>query len=360
LLTFACVVAVHALLFTVNGDSVIGFGLIHLLHFTREVFFALTAFVLCYTSRNRNMRARTFWKRRLAAILPTYIVWNLVYTAAACIDKPRNVEATLRLALSNLEYGYYHLYFLLVTMQIYLLFPALLWLLRKTASHHLALVLISGALQLALMFCIHEQWPTGELARTFRHWCTSSRFVFAYQFYIVAGALAGLHYERFHSWATERTKLLAAFFGLAFGLTVGVFALAVHSGTRPGGAANIFQPVIVPWAIAVALALYLLGNVWTRRKRMRRFVLWGSEASFGIYLAHPLVLMYLLPALSLDTNHRALAEPWDTLLALLLAAMIAAGTTQILRRSPVARIALGRDRAKTAPAATGLRSRVLS
>ncbi len=46
--------------------------------------------------------------------------------------------------------AWYHLYFLLVSMQIYLVFPLILWLVRKTAGHHGVLLAISAVIQLAL------------------------------------------------------------------------------------------------------------------------------------------------------------------------------------------------------------------
>ena len=58
------------------------------------------------------------------------------------------------------EIGYYQLYFLLVIMQFYLVFPLVLWLLRSTKGHHGLVIAVAAAAQLAI--CIA---PTGTSCR---------------------------------------------------------------------------------------------------------------------------------------------------------------------------------------------------
>jgi len=61
ILTFACVIAVHATA-TVNAPTSVAAGAsLMLLHFTREVFFLITGFVLVHSQRGRPLVLRTFW-----------------------------------------------------------------------------------------------------------------------------------------------------------------------------------------------------------------------------------------------------------------------------------------------------------
>ena len=91
--------------------------------------------------------------------------------------------------------GYYQLYYLLVLLEFYALFPLLLVLLRKTAGHHGLVLLVSGLVQLALVSSMHwglvPAWMQG-------YWAT--REVTSYQFYLVAGMVVAMHLDEFHDW----------------------------------------------------------------------------------------------------------------------------------------------------------------
>ena len=49
------------------------------LHFTREIFLAITAFVLTYSYANKPFSAKAFWRKRGLGVLLPYVVWSLFY-----------------------------------------------------------------------------------------------------------------------------------------------------------------------------------------------------------------------------------------------------------------------------------------
>ena len=55
----------------------------------------------------------------------------------------------------DLRSGYYQLYFLVVLLEFYAVFPLLLILLRRTAGHHGLLLAVSGALQVLIVSLMH-------------------------------------------------------------------------------------------------------------------------------------------------------------------------------------------------------------
>jgi surface polysaccharide O-acyltransferase-like enzyme len=123
-LTFACVIAVHTVVAINPPDSVPAGGAAMLLHFTREAFVALTAFVLVHRYR-ASLHVVPFWRRRFLLIGTPYLVWSVIYTGLALSTTPLPPTAALTQLGINLLTGTacYHLYFLVVTMQCYLLFP---------------------------------------------------------------------------------------------------------------------------------------------------------------------------------------------------------------------------------------------
>ena len=64
LLTFVCVVGVHAVSGSMDPDNVASGAFVSLLHFTRGTFFLLSAFVLTYALGSKPVEVRRFWPRR--------------------------------------------------------------------------------------------------------------------------------------------------------------------------------------------------------------------------------------------------------------------------------------------------------
>lgn len=342
--TFSCVVLVHVLLYTALSTSIPAYAMIQLLHFTRETFFALTAFVLCYTQHGKPLQPRRFWVRRYALVLPAYLFWNVLYTIATELSTHGSAGSFTKNLLENIGSGYWHLYFVFVMMQLYLLFPLLWWLVRKTRGHHLLLLVGSLALELAVMAFLRYNWPTGSAFHYLREMCRSNRFLLPYVGYIIAGALAAVHIEAFHTWVRRYPKLVGIGVAAAAGVTLAVYFQRLGDGAAPGTAAAIFQPVMVLWNLAIAVGLYLLGVLWNERATAhgRALVRWASDVSFGVYLAHPMVLFYLLPALHLSQGPRSVGQPWDTLFSLALTLGLATAFSALAQHTPLAKLLTGR------------------
>ena len=349
LLTFVCVVGVHSVTSTMNPASVPTGAFASLLHFTRGTFFILSAFVLCYAQGSAPVRLRRFWPRRFLYVGLPYVVWTVVYWWVALAATPR-VSDLPQLGHELLTgTGNYHLYFLLVSLQLYLLFPALLWLVRRTAGHHRALFLVSGALELATLAATHYlSWPGG--------WATVQAYDLVlsptYQFYFVAGALAAVHHERLHAWVTRHPRAVVTALLATAALHVGVYLLQVPDTGSVFQAYDPLQPSVVPWTVAVTLGLYATGGVYAARRRpgsrLATFVDQASVVSFGVFLVHPLFLNTLLgPYLawgysSLDpTLSGALAWGGTLVLSYAFAAVVV--------RTPLALPLAGRRRLRARP-----------
>src|ERR1700757_1006603 len=77
LLTFSAVIAVHVFAFTEQPDNRAVAGAMMLLQFGRELFFALTGFVLVYSTLGRRFDSRTFWRKRILYVAVPYVAWTL-------------------------------------------------------------------------------------------------------------------------------------------------------------------------------------------------------------------------------------------------------------------------------------------
>lgn len=350
-LTFACVIAVHTVHYTNPDESLGANGLEMLLHFTREAFFCLTGFVLVLGSLNRPLVVTSFWRKRLLAVALPYVSWSIGYELIAT---HWSVLSTLRRLPGDLALGtaWYHLYFLLVSMQIYLVFPLIRWLVRRTAGHHVALLAVSGAIQLVVLALLTYAAPaSGWAAPLVAH---ADALLPSYQFYVLLGAVAACHWDRMRELARTRRLAIVVLGLLSAGAAEAWYLAAVHLGTSPLDAAAVLQPVMVVWSVAAVALLVVIGSIWSDRRvpggRADQALAVASDRSFGIFLAHPLVLWLLLQARS-----RWLPHLWGPALTVGAYLVVVAGSlafTEVFRRSPLSLALTGRRRPARTPHAT--------
>jgi poly(3-hydroxybutyrate) depolymerase/peptidoglycan/LPS O-acetylase OafA/YrhL len=363
LIIMVFVVSVHTLAFG-GGTVTMSIGAVTtIFHTSRELFLLLTALVLTYNYGHRDhLKAARFWRRRFWLVVPAYLTWSAIYYAA----NGRARGAFPAAFLHDLEDAgaRYHLYFLLVSMQIYLLFPLIRWVLRKTERYHAWLFGAALAYQVWLTIGLH--YKVGRhgngLVAQFLNGAGQGYWIDTYVFYVVAGALAGWHFEqlcaftRRHLRSGWRVALVAAV-GVAAG--IGVFLVETEVfGATPGNASAVFQPVVIFEALAFGWALLGAGLLWSDRGAPgRKFCAAGSASSFGIYLAHPLVLQVLLRVIDshyfganggiLGALHRLHHSSVLVLVLLFIAVPVIYAASWVIastvRRTPVSLLLTGRE-----------------
>jgi peptidoglycan/LPS O-acetylase OafA/YrhL len=308
--TALSVIAVHVLAATafLNGSGV-GYAIQNALlvsfHFTREIFMFVTAFALVYVYNGHRFPVGQFWKKRSLGVIFPYVFWSLVYVVNT---HPSSWSTFLKTALFDVATGNasYQLYYILLTIQFYLIFPLFMGLLKRWDRHPWLLLLGSFVLQVLLFYVdYHTVQRSGN---AFWHTVAvyQDRFVLMYQFYFVLGGLAALHFEQVRSFVLRHARLIMGLFALT------LLALWVHFAQQisvyhesMGYATSVLQPSMVFYSVAViGLALWLCAR-WARglaglpsqeinnRLSVR---LWSlcSDASFGVYLIHVLILNQLL------------------------------------------------------------------
>jgi peptidoglycan/LPS O-acetylase OafA/YrhL len=355
-LVVAFVVAVHTLSYGAPTSGPVG-AFLTVFHTSRELFFLLTAFVLTYNYGQRpRIRWLSFWRKRYALVVPAYVVWSLIYFLfdGTKLDPVSGAVLHFGHDLMNGS-ARFHLYFLLVTMQVYLAFPVLRWLLRKTARHHLVLLAVAFGYQVVLTVAIQQHLiTTGILGSCLNK---PSAWLFSYLFYVVAGGVAAWHFDQLAAFTRRHAALAWPVF--AAGLCVGLgayFAGIEVAGQSPATAATVFQPAILAESVCFGWALLAVSLRWADRgARHRRLVSAGADCSFGIFLAHPLVLQGLIWAGNATGARPALRSAPVTLqLVVLLGAVVpfiyalAWTLAALARRTPLSLPLTGRRRARPA------------
>lgn len=288
-LTFACVIAVHTVSTTWALDDPRADAAVMLLHFTREAFFVLTACVLTHSSMDRPLPPGPFWRRRFLLVGVPYVVWTVLYAALQQVPTPvatADLPWSLVLDLAT-GVGWYHLYFLLVSLQFYLVFPVFRRLLVVTRGHHRWLLLAALVAQVAADRWIHDPTATGTKALLLPY---AGSFVGSYVFFLVLGGLVAEHRVRVLDALRRRPAAVVVALAVTGVAAEWSYQAAIGSGENAIVASDVFQPVMIPWVIAVVAGFALLGLVWAGEGRAPRWVPWASERSFGVFLIHPAFL----------------------------------------------------------------------
>ncbi|MGN6326229.1 acyltransferase [Pseudolysinimonas sp.] len=346
ILTFACVIGVHVTSHTVASDNVPLYGLLGLLHFTRLVFFSLTTFVLLLGQLNRPRPMRQFWPKRFLLVGVPYVVWSVIYYAASNLHSGSQKEPVQWLVdlLYRIVTGsaWYHLYFLLVTMQVYLLVPLIVWFVRKTRGHHALVLAVFFVLQLAVT-AVYFYEPFGDLG-----WYgdAEKQFFWSYSFFIIAGAIGADHARGLLDAVRRRRGTIGLIVAGGAVLALGVFAVQRWVLGYPlYQAGSPLQPVIMVWAVCVGLGFLALGSWWADRRvpdsRFSRAVDRVSDRSFGIFLVHPMILWVLL-WIGDDWVPDHVIDPWLTLVAYVTVIVLSYVVADLARRSPLSLPLAGR------------------
>jgi peptidoglycan/LPS O-acetylase OafA/YrhL len=350
LLTFGSVIMVHTMASTTAPNDGTARAVLMLLHFTRETFFVITGFVLFHSNYRQDLDLARFWRRRFLLIGVPYVVWSVLYWLTYAW-RYRSVD--LRQLLVQLLTGTaeYHLYFLLVSMQVYLVFGLLVRVIRATAGHHGALLAAFAAWQLALFWLLHDVLPS---------WHAQPRWVAVlaeyaqqllpfYLVYVVAGALAAVHLERTQSWVLAHGRLLAAVVIASAVVAEAVYLVQVATGTGPFRAADVLQPVMVPYALIVTAGLLWLGLRYALRRRpggrVSAAVGEGSRISFGVFLIHPLVISLLLTT-PVSRVLTAGGQPLESVLIWVLTVLVSIAAVEVFVRTPLSLALTGRRRSR--------------
>jgi len=351
ILTFACVIGAHVVGNSLDPGNVPGNAVVVVLHFTRQAFFALTGFVLIYQYGRRPLDTRAFWRKRFPLVGIPYLAWSVIYwgySIVAGLHPGESMKSALwRLVFETTTGGaWYQLYFLLVTMQVYLLFPLILKLLRATAGHHRWVLAVSAALQVgALWLMTYPPALTGRPAGVWNHLYAT---ILPYQFYVVLGAVAAWHIKSLTSAVRRFGPLLVGAGLVATALSEVYYFRQIHQ-LPPWQASNVFMPHLLICYTLIIAAQYTLSSWWAGHRRdhhrAARLVKWGSDRSFGVFLVHPLALQVLAPIIPDIQSDFGLL--WGTVVLYICVVAMAIAATEVLRRIPGSLWLTGRPMLRT-------------
>ncbi|KXP12860.1 hypothetical protein AXK57_01010 [Tsukamurella pulmonis] len=362
IVTFAGVIFDHCVSGTTFPFSVASNAVQTIFHYTRNAFFALTGFVLVYQYRDRKLDPVDFWRRRYKAVGLPFLTWSVFYwlyhmyvmwpPAFSNITRTFETWESTKAALKVLGYdlltgdAWYHLYFVFVTMQVYLIFPFLLKFLRATMGYHKYLLAASFAFHLVLLHYMTTARPEifnyGLLEKLWNHLPAT---IFPYQFFTLLGCVAAMHIGEVRGWMSRfRGRVITVAIGVVIATLIAYGYETSIDGMFPTDAANVFRPYAAIMFVMIILALYAAGTYWSDYRTpgsfWDRFLATASDRSFGIFLAHAFALQELAP--TIQRFRFDVYAPILTICTFVVTAFLTVAISEVLRRTPVSLWTTGR------------------
>lgn len=251
-------------------------------NFAVLTFLWLSALVLFYryypTWRAKD--SWTFYRKRIQYIVVPYLIWSFFYHVYNpwITDSGNGRWVNWPVFFQDLRWGDagYHLYFIVIIVQFYVLFPLLITLAKGWPPFARALPWIGIAVEAGAYAVHHWISPLPERA------CLAV----TYAGVLGVGCWMGIHYDRIVQ-AAEKYRL-AVFLGAPL---LGLWLFALHElgerGITYGGQA-MFEATRDLYAVAIGLFFILVGRRMLERSTLSaQLLLSCSAASFGIYFSHP-------------------------------------------------------------------------
>lgn len=265
--------------------------------------FVMLSGALNLTPRAHRDGPAAFYRKRFRRIVPALIAWNLIYlvlTRMLLLHEPISGRQAVTALIETSVYP--QLYFLWLIAGLYVIAPVLAAFLAGGGRRRvviLAVVVVAATqlyfISLGVLELAHSPEPL--------HW-QALMFWIPFVGYFVAGYALSLVVVRTH-WAVVAM--------------VGIVVLGAAAILEAAYAARL--PVLVALSspdyqgtltLLLAICVFVAGTVLLGRmpltERLQRVVLTLSEASFGVFLVHLLVLLIPYALLVGFATHRSFAQ----------------------------------------------------
>jgi peptidoglycan/LPS O-acetylase OafA/YrhL len=305
--------------------------------------------VVLYNKYSEGFSLSTFYKKRFSSVLPPYLVWSTFYyfypllilpVYSALFRNPTNFFSNLNLSgyLAGLAVGIDHLWFIVLIMQFYLLYPLLVRMYNRFCTKNPIYVLSLLLLVQVVFNCLFA---------TTTH---SNVFFLSAIFYFIFGFFIAEHY------GTLKQKIVkASLKGISLVVVLSTICYAV-----------VFYHAIAPWLntsasyvpyfwlyqitgpfyclLLIFFYLRITLGLGEPDRAITHYLEKIGEDSFGIYLTHFFFIVAFAFALTMvGVSHDQLLF-FPTLAFLTLISSY--WSVQVLYRLPFSTIVIGKPRKK--------------
>ena len=260
-------------------------------------FFFISGYGLFYSKPlEERLDYGAFLKKRLKSIGRPYLLASLFYLCYyAFLNRDMSVLDPSNI-LFSLFFGtaQYHIYFLVILIWFYLLFP--LWRSLMRAMEKIGLKVALPMLFIAQLLLFEGNFHFW----TYPQWIASSPILLNlcnyrlnyFPFFYLLGGVIARHYKGFKALITRHKALLTAFFAASAGCNTWLFYRWTFKWQMPyENTVNYLQQLSLPGLVyTIASVLFFSMVLQSGRYPLKRALKSMSDRSFVIYLIHPVFI----------------------------------------------------------------------
>ncbi|PYE48558.1 acyltransferase [Paenibacillus barcinonensis] len=345
-------------------DAVMLTMIYHLTRFGTPTFVFLSGVLLFYHHRHAKPNYVRFIRKRFGDIYMPFIIWTLIYWLAVRVFTPAFWSSGMPDLGSFIRELFlpqtaYHLWFVLMVFQFYILFPLFLTgahavrkRLESNRSDHLSPKQITLAIifSAAIVYILLMKWSyydmSGWTDLLSEPWSSLLEYRsyswIMYWFYFLLGAVCAWAVEGWRSWTAKALPWTITVFIVMY-IWLGYDVLRGSEDTMNLNISTYLKPSTFIIIMAQMLMFYgLLALSRDRDLRFRRLLAWIGRYSFGGYLVHALVIYviaYFTRPLHLSGWHLPI-----TILSFAVTVVTALGISRGLSKLPGSRFTVGLSR----------------
>lgn len=283
-------------IFTTDAWQPFYVGLDQTLRFCVPLFVAISGFSLSKKYQSSALRVASFLRRRFSKLLPLYLLWSLVFLglfwAIPAWRRPENSPSLLNLlALGRSDY---HLYFVPMIFQLYVIFPVIFSLFQDKKRRFITL-LTAFVIQISFFLVVHYLMQLAQKGTvTEWKWLTTDygQYVLSFSWlgYFALGVWLGWE----DAWLKHKKWLFFILFGVlavSWWRMVHGAVIGIQAGGDPLYELRFTRLIVLVYAscaITVTLVFHRLLRYLPRFTH--QVLLQLGRHSYLIYLVHTLFL----------------------------------------------------------------------
>lgn len=250
------------------------------LTFAVPAFLFISALVMTYQVKNKkNINWFVFIGKRLVKVISALVLWSFVYLILNGTLKNITLKSLLNcLLLGNASY---HLYFIPLIIQLYLIFP-FVWLIAKKLSKIKVSTTLSFVLCLTASFILQYSFTTIFRLNIFKKFIYFATIIFSYLLPISVGIWIGFNYNEIKNFSNKPFILILTMLTIVSGYKYVNLEFINYTYKD----SLLFSPIY--WTLAILTLTYFLRYV-----KNLKIINEISKKSFIIYLCHPLFINLL-------------------------------------------------------------------
>jgi len=238
--------------------------------FTTPMFIFLSGVTSFYSYREKKFKYMPFITRRLRKVLIAYFVWCVIYYSAYIkfgfyiFDINFFTKSVLLGTMS------YHLYFVIIIVQMYIVGP-IFYKMLKNSNKKILILIVSAIITV--------------LCAEYIRFENADRLFLKYIFFYMFGIFVSLEYDKYISWINKYKVLISA----GYIITSIILTMVIYYNL------TIYMFVWFVFSIFSVFFIYYISLVMKKTfNKIYSFIKLFGQSSYYIYLMHPLVLTFMI------------------------------------------------------------------